>query len=154
MEKIASFKVDHTTLMRGVYVSRKDKIGQETVTTFDIRMTEPNREPAIDPAVMHTIEHLAATFIRNDARWKDLLLYWGPMGCCTGFYMIVKGDMEPCDVMDILKRTFAFIKDYDGEIPGATPDSCGNYLFHDLPQAKREAGIYLSYLQLAIYTVS
>lgn len=144
MEKITSFTIDHARLLRGIYVSRKDKVGSETVTTFDIRMKLPNREPVLPQAAAHTIEHLAATFIRNDKVWGNKVLYWGPMGCLTGFYLLMKGDLESTAIIDLMKRTFAFIVSYDGEIPGAKASDCGNYLLHDLPSAQREASFFLN----------
>lgn len=143
MEKIASFQIDHTKLKRGVYVSRKDHVGPFVVTTFDIRMKVPNLEPALDSKVIHTIEHLAATFLRNDEQWKDKILYWGPMGCLTGNYLLVSGDYNSLDILPVLKRMFRFIADFEGDIPGASAVECGNYLWNDLNGAKREAKIYL-----------
>lgn len=143
MEKIQSFTIDHIHLLRGIYVSRKDKVGDETITTFDIRMKEPNREPVVGQGAMHTIEHLAATYLRNNNEWKDKIIYWGPMGCLTGSYLILKGDLESKDIVDLMKETFRFIADYEGEIPGATPRDCGSYLLHDLPMAKWESARYL-----------
>lgn len=143
MEKIQSFTIDHIHLLRGIYVSRKDKVGDETVTTFDVRMKEPNREPVVGQGAMHTIEHLAATYLRNDKEWKDKVIYWGPMGCLTGSYLILKGDLESKDIVDLMKETFRFVADYEGEIPGATPRDCGSYLLHDLPMAKWESAKYL-----------
>lgn len=144
MKKIASFTVDHTRLLRGIYVSRKDSLGSGVVTTFDIRMKEPNREPALDPAAIHSMEHLAATFLRNHLLWGDKVVYWGPMGCLTGNYLLLKGDLESRDIVDLMRETFAFIASYEGEIPGATPSDCGNFSFQDLEGAKREAQRYLS----------
>lgn len=144
MNKIPSFTIDHTRLLRGIYVSRKDSVGGDTVTTFDIRMKEPNREPALHPGAIHTIEHLAATFLRNDEEWKDRVIYWGPMGCLTGCYLLLQGDLEPEDIVDLMRRTFRFIADYDGPIPGAAPEDCGNWLLHDLPMARWEAKRYLA----------
>ena len=144
MKKIPSFTINHLKLLRGIYVSRKDNIGKECVTTFDIRMTEPNRMPAIGMGAVHTIEHLAATFIRNDKEWKDKILYWGPMGCCTGFYFLASGDWESKDIVELMKRTFKFVRDFKGDVPGVAPRDCGNYLLHDLPMAKYEAGRYLA----------
>lgn len=143
MEKIQSFTIDHIHLLRGIYVSRKDQVGEETITTFDIRMKEPNREPVVGQGAMHTIEHLAATYLRNNKEWKDKIIYWGPMGCLTGSYLILKGDLESKDIVDLMKETFHFIADYEGEIPGATPQDCGSYLLHDLPMAKWESAKYL-----------
>ena len=144
MKKIPSFTIDHNRLKRGIYVSRKDMIGNEVVTTFDIRMKEPNREPALHVGAIHTIEHLAATYLRNDAEWKDRIVYWGPMGCLTGNYLLLRGDFESRDVVELMKRTFSFIADFDGEVPGAKPQDCGNYLLHDLPMARWEARKYLT----------
>ena len=143
MEKIASFTIDHDNLLRGIYVSRKDRIGDDTVTTFDIRMKEPNREPALHQGAIHTIEHLAATYLRNDPEWKDRIVYWGPMGCLTGNYLLMRGDLESRDIVDPMRRTFRFVADFDGDIPGAAPNDCGNYLLHDLPMAKWESKKYL-----------
>ena len=144
MKKIPSFTIDHDELLRGIYVSRKDSVGGDTVTTFDIRMKEPNREPALHQGALHTIEHLAATFLRNDKEWQDRIVYWGPMGCLTGNYLLLKGDLESRDIVDLMTRTFRFIADYDGEIPGAAPKDCGNYLLQDLPMARYEAKKYLT----------
>lgn len=144
MKKIPSFNIDHERLSRGIYVSRKDEVGGETVTTFDIRMKEPNREPAIHPGAIHTIEHLAATYLRNDDEWKDRIVYWGPMGCLTGNYLLLRGDYESSDIVELMRRTFAFIAEYEGDIPGAAPKDCGNYLLHDLPMARWEARKFLT----------
>ena len=143
MEKIPSFTIDHNRLLRGIYVSRKDKVGGDTVTTFDIRMKEPNREPALHPGALHTIEHLAATYLRNDSEWKDSIVYWGPMGCLTGNYLLIKGDLQPADIVELMKRTFAFVASFEGDVPGAAPQDCGNWLLHDLPMARWEARKYL-----------
>lgn len=143
MEKIPSFTIDHLKLKRGIYVSRQDKVGNEVITTFDVRMKEPNNEPALHQGAIHSIEHLAATFLRNDAEWKDRIIYWGPMGCLTGNYLIVKGNLKSEDVLELMKRTFRFIAEYEGDIPGATPQDCGNYLLQDLPMARWESKKYL-----------
>lgn len=143
MEKIPSFTIDHLRLLRGIYVSRKDKVGSEMVTTFDIRMKEPNREPALGQGALHTIEHLAATYLRNNPQWKDKILYWGPMGCLTGNYLLMKGDLESKDIVDLMKETFRFVAEYEGTVPGTEPQDCGNYLLHDLPMAKWESSKYL-----------
>ena len=143
MEKITSFTINHLKLMRGIYVSRKDHVGDKVITTFDVRMKEPNREEALDPKALHTIEHLAATYLRNEPDWKERIIYWGPMGCLTGSYFLVEGNLEPEDVTDLMKRTFAFIAEYEGEIPGATPRDCGNWSFQDLALARKEARKYL-----------
>ena len=144
MNKIPSFTIDHNRLLRGIYVSRKDAVGTETVTTFDIRMKEPNREPVVHAGALHTIEHLAATVLRNDSEWKDRVIYWGPMGCLTGNYLILQGDLQSEDIVDLMRRTFRFIADYEGEIPGAAPQDCGNWLLHDLPMARWEAQKFLN----------
>lgn len=143
MDKIPSFTINHNLLLRGIYVSRKDNIRGDTVTTFDIRMKEPNREPALHPGALHTIEHLAATYLRNDPEWKDNIVYWGPMGCLTGNYLLMKGDLQPSDIVELMKRTFRFVAEFEGEVPGAAPKDCGNYLLHDLPMARLEARRYL-----------
>lgn len=143
MEKIPSFTVNHEHLLRGIYVSRKDVVGSEIVTTFDIRMKEPNREPVLHTGALHTIEHLAATYLRNNPEWKDRIIYWGPMGCLTGNYLLLRGDYESKDIVELMKDTFRFIAEYEGEIPGASPRDCGNYLMMDLPMARLEAKRYL-----------
>ncbi len=144
MKKIASFTIDHCRLLRGIYVSRKDSVGGDTVTTFDIRMKEPNREPALHPGAIHTIEHLAATYLRNDPEWGQRVVYWGPMGCLTGNYLLLRGDLESRDVVELMRRTFRFVADFEGDVPGAAPQDCGNYLLHDLPMARWEARKYLT----------
>ena len=147
MDLIPSFAVDHTNLQPGIYISRQDSLGEHKVTTYDIRMTAPNQEPALAPAAIHTIEHLVATYLRNNAEWKDLVIYWGPMGCLTGNYLILKGE-HPCQaVRDIMLKAFQYVADYDGEVPGTTPATCGNCLMHDLPMAKYEARRYVERLQ-------
>lgn len=143
MDKIPSFTINHEKLLPGIYVSRKDNLGNEVITTFDIRMKAPNREPALHPGVLHTIEHLAATYLRNDPEWKDKIVYWGPMGCLTGNYLLLKGDLESHDIVELMKRTFRFVADFDGKIPGAAPKDCGNWLLHDLPMARWESRKYL-----------
>ncbi|MBQ4522804.1 MAG: S-ribosylhomocysteine lyase [Lachnospiraceae bacterium] len=143
MEKIASFTVNHLDLLPGIYVSRKDTIGKEIITTFDLRFTRPNLEPVLNNAEIHTIEHLAATFLRNDSEIKDKVIYFGPMGCRTGFYFILAGDYVSSDIIDIMIRTFTFISEFEGEVPGATPRDCGNYLDMNLPLAKYIAKRYL-----------
>lgn len=144
MKKIPSFTIDHNRLLRGIYVSRKDSVGGETVTTFDIRMKEPNREPVVHADALHTIEHLAATYLRNDPEWKDRIIYWGPMGCLTGNYLLMRGDLEPKDIVGLMQKTFKFVADFEGEIPGAAPKDCGNWLLHDLPMARWEARKFLT----------
>ena len=143
MEKIASFTIDHILLQPGVYVSRKDKIGAETVTTFDLRMTSPNEEPVMNTAEMHTIEHLAATFLRNHPDWKDRTIYFGPMGCRTGFYLLLAGDLESREIVELMVEMFTFIRDFEGDVPGASAKDCGNYLDMNLPMAKYLAKKYL-----------
>lgn len=144
MEKIPSFQINHLLLKRGVYVSRKDRVGNATITTFDIRMKAPNREPVMEQSAMHTIEHLAATYLRNEPHWKEHVIYWGPMGCLTGCYLLLEGDLEPSDILDLLRSTFHFIADYQGAVPGATARDCGNAHLHDLNGAKAEASKFLS----------
>jgi len=144
MKKIASFTVDHTRLLRGIYVSRKDHFESgEVVTTFDIRMKEPNREPAITQSAIHTIEHLAATYLRNHPQWGDRVVYWGPMGCCTGNYLLLRGDLSSEDIVPLMRELFEFIANFDDEIPGANAHDCGNYLLNNLPMARWEAKKYL-----------
>ena len=143
MEKIPSFTIDHLRLLRGIYVSRKDEVGGETVTTFDIRMKEPGREPVLGQGAIHTIEHLAATFLRNHPAWAEKIVYWGPMGCLTGNYLLMKGDLSSSDILPLMIETFSFIASNEGEIPGASARDCGNYLLHDLPMARYESDKYL-----------
>ncbi len=142
MEKITSFTIDHLRLLPGIYVSRKDAVGEYTVTTFDIRVTRPNYEPVLNTAEVHAIEHLGATFLRNDAEWKDRILYFGPMGCRTGFYLLVCGDYTSADILDVMRRMWLWIAEYEGEIPGACAKDCGNYLDMNLPMAKWVARRY------------
>ena len=142
MKKIASFTVNHLTLLPGVYVSRKDHIGAETVTTFDIRMTRPNYEPVMNTAEVHTIEHLGATFLRNHKEFSDRVVYFGPMGCRTGFYLLLAGDHESKDIIGLLKEMFVFMRDFKGEVPGAAARDCGNYLDMNLPMANYLAKKY------------
>jgi len=144
MKKIASFTIDHNRLLRGVYVSRRDTTPSgDTITTFDVRMIEPNRQPALAPDTLHAMEHLAATYLRNHPEWADRVVYWGPMGCCTGNYLILQGELEPRDILALLRETYAFIAGFEGEVPGATPRDCGNYSFMNLADARRQARIYL-----------
>lgn len=147
MEKIASFTVNHLTLLPGIYVSRKDHVGSEVITTFDIRMTRPNFEPTINTAEIHTLEHLGATFLRNHKDYKDKTIYFGPMGCRTGFYMLLAGDYESKDVVPLVKELFEFARDFEGEVPGAAARDCGNYLDMNLPMAKLVAGKYVEVLE-------
>lgn len=143
MEKIPSFTINHDKLKPGIYVSRKDYVGNEVITTFDIRMKKPNQEPTLHQAAIHTIEHLAATYLRNDAQWKDKIIYWGPMGCLTGNYLIIKGDLESKDILQLMIDTFGFIANYEVEIPGTQPKDCGSCRLHDLQMAKWESEKYL-----------
>lgn len=135
MEKIASFTIDHLRLLPGLYVSRKDRIGTETVTTFDLRITQPNFEPVMNTAEVHAIEHLGATFLRNDSEWKDRVIYFGPMGCRTGFYLLLSGDLTSEEALPLVRRCFQFVRDYRDEIPGACAKDCGNYLDMNLSMA-------------------
>ena len=143
MEKIASFTIDHIKLQPGIYVSRKDHVGQEVITTFDIRMTSPNEEPVMNTAEVHTIEHLAATFLRNHSEFGGKIIYFGPMGCRTGFYLLLSGDYESSDIVELLKEMFVFIRDFKDEVPGASPKDCGNYLDMNLGMANYLAKNYL-----------
>ena len=142
MERIASFTVDHVRLNRGIYVSRLDEVNGNYLTSFDIRMKLPNREPVMNIAEIHTMEHLGATFLRNHPVWKDEIVYFGPMGCRTGFYVILKEKLESKDIIELMQETFKFMADFEGEIPGATAIECGNYLDQNLPMAKYEAKKY------------
>ena len=147
METIASFQVDHTNLQPGIYISRRDSMCDTCITTYDIRMTSPNHEPAVNCAALHTIEHLVATYLRNHEVWKENIIYWGPMGCLTGNYLIVRG-VYPCEeIRDLMLEAFAFVRDFSGEVPGTTAATCGNYLMHDLPMAIWEAARYIDRLQ-------
>jgi len=143
MEKITSFTINHLLLQPGVYVSRKDPVGGTIVTTFDLRMTIPNEEPVMNTAEVHAIEHLGATFLRNHKEWSPKVLYFGPMGCRTGFYLLLSGDYESKDIVPLMIEMWEFIRDYEGEIPGASPRDCGNYLDMNLPMAKYLAKKYL-----------
>ncbi len=143
MEKIASFTIDHLRLQPGVYVSRVDQIGAETITTFDLRMTRPNEEPVMNTAEVHTIEHLGATFLRNHPQWKNRTIYFGPMGCRTGFYLLLAGKLESRDIVPLLVEMFQFIRDFQGDVPGASARDCGNYLDMNLPMARYLARRYL-----------
>lgn len=151
MKPIASFTVDHLKLPRGLYVSRKDRVGKEILTTFDIRMTSPNNEPVMDTAPMHAIEHLGATYLRNHEIYGEKIVYFGPMGCRTGFYLILAGDYEVEDVVDLLTGLYEFIRDFDDEVPGASPECCGNYLDMNLNLAKYWAK---EYLNTVLYDIS
>lgn len=143
MGEVTSFSVNHLLLEPGIYVNRKDRYGELTITTFDIRVTKPNVEPVMNTAEMHTFEHLVATCLRNDDRFGDSCIYWGPMGCRTGFYLLLAGDLEPRDVVPLMIRCFEFVRDFEGEIPGAAARDCGNYLDLNLQAAKYWAKLYL-----------
>ena len=145
MDLIPSFSVDHTRIVPGIFTSRVDTLGDFKVTTYDVRVTKPNVEPAIDVAAMHTLEHLIATFLRNDPDWKDQVSYWGPMGCLTGFYLILKGNRAPREIHDLLLRAFRSVEDAT-DVPGASPENCGNYLMHNLCIAKWHARKFAAYL--------
>ena len=147
MEKIASFTVDHIRLQPGLYVSRVDPVGSEFVTTFDLRLTSPNDEPVMNTAEVHTIEHLAATFLRNDPAWKDKVLYFGPMGCRTGFYLLLAGRWTSAQVKDLVLACFRFIADFEGIVPGASAKDCGNYLDMNLPMANYWGAKYAALLE-------
>ncbi len=149
VEKIASFTVDHIKLLPGLYVSRKDKAGAETVTTFDLRLTKPNEEPVLNTAEVHTIEHLGATYLRNEPTWKDKVLYFGPMGCRTGFYLLLAGDYSSREVLPLVTECFRFIRDYRDAVPGASPKDCGNYLDMNLPMANYWGAKYVGVLENA-----
>lgn len=150
METIKSFTVDHKRLLPGVYVSRKDSTGHDVVTTFDIRMTRPNFEPVMNTAEIHALEHLGATFLRNHEEWGDKIIYFGPMGCRTGFYLLLAGDYESEDIISLLREMFEFVCHFEGEIPGAAPEACGNYLDQNLPMAKYLAEKYLEHVLTGI----
>ena len=143
MEKITSFTIDHLRLQTGLYVSRVDCAGSEKITTFDIRMTRPNVEPVMDTAAVHAIEHLGATYLRNEPQWKDRVLYFGPMGCRTGFYLLLAGDYASRDILPLMNGMFRFIAAYEGEIPGASAKDCGNYLDMNLSMARYHAEKYI-----------
>ena len=145
MDLIPSFSVDHTKIIPGIFTSRVDTLGDQKATTYDIRLTRPNREPAIDVAAMHSLEHIIATFLRNDPDWKDQIIYWGPMGWLTGFYLIMKGDRAPKEIHDLLLRAFQSVEDSE-DVPGASPVNCGNYLMHNLEMAKWHARRFAAYL--------
>ncbi len=145
MDLIPSFSVDHTKIIPGIFISRQDKVGENIITTYDIRVTKPNVEPAIDVAAMHSLEHIIATYMRNDPDWKDEVIYWGPMGCLTGFYLILKGNRQPREIFDLLLNAFRSVKD-SSVVPGATESNCGNYLMHNLTIAKWHAAKFADYL--------
>ena len=147
MEKITSFTIDHIKLQPGLYVSRKDRVGCETVTTFDLRLVSPNEEPVMNTAEIHTMEHLAATYLRNEPRWKEKVLYFGPMGCRTGFYLLLAGDLESKDIVPLVHDCFRFIAEFAGEVPGASARDCGNYLDMNLPMANYWGAKYAALLE-------
>ena len=149
MDLIPSFQVDHTLIVPGIYVSRTDTIGGDYATTFDVRMKRPNAEPAVHPNALHTIEHVVATYLRNDPEWKDRIVSWGPMGCLTGNYLIVKGRPSPEEICPLVLRAFEHLRDYEGPVPGATAVNCGNYILHDLAMAKWEAARFVETLKKA-----
>ncbi|MDU4752797.1 MAG: S-ribosylhomocysteine lyase [Clostridium butyricum] len=143
MQKIASFTIDHIKLLPGIYVSRKDNINGQVITTFDIRMTAPNREPVMNTAEIHTIEHLGATFLRNNEEYKEKVVYFGPMGCRTGFYLLLAGDYESKDIVSLINKMYKFVSEFEGEVPGAAAKDCGNYLDMNLPMARYVAGKFV-----------
>jgi S-ribosylhomocysteine lyase len=147
MEKIASFQVDHLRLVPGVYVSRRDQFGETVLTTFDLRFKTPNKEPVIDMPALHTLEHLGATFLRSHKEWAKRVVYFGPMGCRTGFYLILEGSFASNDVLPLLRELFAWVVAFEGEIPGAKPAECGNYSEQNLAMAKWEGERYLALLK-------
>ncbi|MBQ7670393.1 MAG: S-ribosylhomocysteine lyase [Clostridia bacterium] len=146
MELIQSFSVDHRLIVPGIFLSRQDTVGDGKVTTYDIRLKKPNKEPVIDVAAMHSLEHLIATTLRNDPVWKDEIVYWGPMGCLTGFYLILKGDRDPREIYGLILNAFRAVKDADA-VPGTAPENCGHYLMHDLEMAKWYAAEFAEYLE-------
>ncbi len=145
MDLIPSFAVDHTKIIPGIFISRQDQVGDSVITTYDVRVTKPNAEPAVDVAAMHSLEHIIATYLRNDPEWKNDVIYWGPMGCLTGFYLILKGGRAPKEIFDLLYRAFDSVKDSE-EVPGSTEVNCGNCLMHNLPMAKWYAARFAKYL--------
>ena len=146
MDLIPSFSVDHNYIVPGIFTSRVDTVGNGTVTTYDIRVTRPNKEPAVDVGAMHSLEHIIATFLRNDPDWKDEIVYWGPMGCLTGFYLILKGEREPREIYDLILRAFRAVEEAQS-VPGTAPENCGNCLMHDLGMAKWYAARFARYLE-------
>ena len=146
MDLIPSFSVDHTQIIPGIFISRQDQVGDNVITTYDVRVTRPNKEPAVDVAAMHTLEHLIATFLRNDPDWKDEVIYWGPMGCLTGFYLILKGNRTSKAIYELMLRAFRSVSEAR-EVPGAAPVNCGHYLMHNLEMAKWYAREFADYLE-------
>jgi len=149
MEKIASFQIDHLRLKLGVYVSRKDKFGDTIITTFDLRFKEPNKEPVMDQPALHTIEHLAATFLRSHDKWSSKTVYFGPMGCRTGFYLILEGEYKSLDILPLLIEMFDWIEKFDGPIPGASAEECGNWREQNIEMAKWECARYAALIKKA-----
>ena len=147
MDLIPSFSVDHTAIVPGIFISRRDKVADGTVTTYDIRLKRPNKEPVVDAAAMHSLEHIIATALRNDPVWKDEIIYWGPMGCLTGFYLILKGERSPKEIYGLILNAFRSVKTAQ-TVPGATPTNCGHYLMHDLAMAKWYAAKFVTYLEV------
>jgi len=147
MDMIPSFQVDHTLIVPGIYVSRVDAVGDGYVTTFDVRMKRPNAEPAVAPAALHSIEHIVATYMRNDPEWRERIVYWGPMGCLTGNYLLVKGRPSPQEVLPLVQRAFEAVCAWEGPVPGATPVNCGNWALHDLEGARKEAALFVEALK-------
>ena len=147
MELIASFSVDHRYIVPGIFTSRVDTVGDSIITTYDIRLTRPNKEPAIDASAMHSLEHIIATFLRNDPQWKNEVIYWGPMGCLTGFYLILRGSRSPQEIYELILRAFREVQTYQN-VPGTSPENCGNYLLHNLGMAKWYAKRFADYLIL------
>ena len=145
MDLIPSFSVDHTKIVSGIFTSRVDTLAEQTVTTYDVRVTRPNAEPAVDVAAMHSLEHIIATYLRNEPEWKDQIIYWGPMGCLTGFYLILKGNRAPKEIYALILNAFRSVEEYK-EVPGASPVNCGNYLMHNLGMAKWHARKFADYL--------
>ena len=146
MKLIPSFSVDHNKIVPGIFLSRQDQVENGVVTTYDVRVTRPNREPSVDVGAMHSLEHIIATFLRNDPEWKDEIIYWGPMGCLTGFYLILKGSRKPQEIYDLLLRAFKSVADADS-VPGTNPENCGHYLMHNLGMAKWYAERFAKYLE-------
>lgn len=142
--EVTSFTINHDKLLRGIYVSRKDKVGEEVLTTFDIRFKRPNIEPPIETSAIHTIEHLMAVYLRGNKQWEDKIIYVGPMGCRTGMYLILKGDFQPWDIIDIMKDTFEYMSEFEGSVPATTSAECGNYLDHNLTLCKYECRKFLN----------
>ena len=146
MKLIESFSIDHRYIIPGIFVSRVDNVSDSLVTTYDIRLKKPNREPVVDVAAMHSLEHIIATFLRNNKKWQDDIIYWGPMGCLTGFYLILKGNRKPQEIYDLILEAFSVVNSYD-EVPGATEANCCNYLLHNLGMAKWYANEFVEYLK-------